>query len=193
MKRRLLLKAAALPVAALAPLGDVWSAAVRTTGASARVRPGQPGWPTAARWQGLRQAVGGRLVQLGAPFAACAPTPIAQACSEALAQLTNSFAIGDQPALTQTSGWLDGWTARPSAYAVAASNTADVVAAVNFARTHHLRLVVKGGGHSYQGTSDAPDSLLVWTRRMNEVQLHEAFVARGCRPPCSAHSNKRRW
>ena len=24
--------------------------------------------------------------------------------------------------------------------------------------------VVKGGGHSYQGTSNAPDSLLVWTR-----------------------------
>ena len=44
-----------------------------------------------------------------------------------------------------------------------------MVAAVNFAREHRLRLVVKGGGHSYQGTSDAPDSLLVWTRQMNEM------------------------
>ncbi len=45
---------------------------------------------------------------------------------------------------------------------------------------HNLRLVVKGGGHSYQGTSNAPDSLLVWTRDMEDVVLHDAFVARGC-------------
>ena len=37
---------------------------------------------------------------------------------------------------------------------------------------HRIRLV-KGGGHSYQGTSDAPDSLLVWTRQMNDVRLHD--------------------
>ena len=57
---------------------------------------------------------------------------------------------------------------------------ADVVAAVNFARANHLRLVVKGGGHSYQGSSSAPDSLLIWTRAMNRITLHEAFVGTGC-------------
>ena len=41
--------------------------------------------------------------------------------------------------------------------------------AVNFARENNLRLVVKGGGHSYQGTSNAPDSLLIWTRHMNDI------------------------
>jgi CO/xanthine dehydrogenase Mo-binding subunit len=59
----------------------------------------------------------------------------------------------------------------PSRYAVAARRTADVVAAINFARSHNLRLVVKGGGHSYQGTSNAPDSLLVWTRAMKEAEV----------------------
>jgi FAD/FMN-containing dehydrogenase len=54
-----------------------------------------------------------------------------------------------------------------------------VVAAVNFAREHDLRLVVKGGGHSYQGTSNAPDSLLVWTRAMNAISLHDGFVPAG--------------
>jgi FAD/FMN-containing dehydrogenase len=63
---------------------------------------------------------------------------------------------------------------------VAARRTEDVVAAVNFARERRLRLVVKGGGHSYQGTSNAPDSLLVWTRRLHEVRVHDAFVAQGC-------------
>ena len=68
----------------------------------------------------------------------------------------------------------------PSIYAVAARTSDDVVAAVNFAREHRLRLVVKGGGHSYQGTSNAADSLLIWTRRMNDITLHDAFVAAGC-------------
>ena len=68
----------------------------------------------------------------------------------------------------------------PSVYAVAARSTAHVVAAVNFAREHKLRVVVKGGGHSYQGTSNAPDSLLIWTRHLNEITMHNAFVAAGC-------------
>ncbi|WP_317203929.1 FAD-binding oxidoreductase [Janthinobacterium sp.] len=63
-----------------------------------------------------------------------------------------------------------------------------MVAAVNFARTHNLRLVVKGGGHSYQGGSDAPDSLLLWTRHMNEASVRDGFVAQGCAaaPPQAA-------
>ena len=39
---------------------------------------------------------------------------------------------------------------------------------------------MKGGGHSYQGTSNAADSLLIWTRGMNAVTLHDAFVGAGC-------------
>lgn len=145
-----------------------------------RVRPGDPGWPSEATWVSLDRDVGGRLLKLKSPFTDCTTTPVGAACSEALQHLKNPYYVGDQPALTQTSGWLDAWTSQPSVYAVAAKNTADVVAAVNFARQHNLRLVVKGGGHSYQGTSGAPDSLLVWTRHMNDVTLHDAFVAQGC-------------
>jgi FAD/FMN-containing dehydrogenase len=145
-----------------------------------RVRPGDPGWPLAAQWEQLKRDVGGRLLKLESPFAGCATSPSDSVCAEALKHLDNPFALGDNPALTQTSGWADAWTSQPSAYAVAAKNTADVMAAINFARRHRLRLVVKGGGHSYQGTSDAPDSLLVWPRHMNQVTLHDAFVAQGC-------------
>lgn len=90
------------------------------------------------------------------------------------------YYLGDEVGLTQTLGWTDGWRSRPSEYAVRAETTEDVVAAVNFARDNDLRLVVKGGGHSYQGTSNAPDSLLIWTRPMNAVTLHDSFVAMGC-------------
>ena len=183
MKRRDLLKAAlAMPFsAAVLPgaLAPAWAAQVSTAGGRSRVRPGDPAWPSAARWDALKRNVDGRLLKLQSPFASRGATPT-EAAGEALKQLKNPFYIGDQPALTQTSGWADAWTSQPSVYAVAAENTADVVAAVNFAREHRLRLAVKGGGHSYQGTSDAPDSLLVWMRHMNAVTLHDAFVAQGC-------------
>jgi hypothetical protein len=51
----------------------------------------------------------------------------------------------------------------------------------HFARENNSRLVVKGGGHSYQGTSNAPNSLLIWTRRMHDITVQNDFVARGCK------------
>jgi FAD/FMN-containing dehydrogenase len=181
MDRRAWLKAGALP--AFAALGaGAWSAPARASEAGAasrsRVRPGDSDWPSPADWFRLDRAVEGRLVPLHSPFTGRGAASDAER-DEALAGLRNPFFIGDQPALTQTSGWVDAWTSRPSAFAVAAKGVGDVVAAVNFAREHRLRLVVKGGGHSYQGTSDAPDSLLVWTRHMKQVELHEAFVPAG--------------
>ncbi|MBV8789514.1 MAG: FAD-dependent oxidoreductase, partial [Mycobacterium sp.] len=106
--------------------------------------------------------------------------PASPYCAQVFKELKNPYYLGDEVGLTQTLGWVGAWTSRPSAYAVAARTTADVVAAVNFARKHRLRLVVKGGGHSYQGTSNAADSLLIWTRQMNAVTQHDAFVGEGC-------------
>ena len=62
---------------------------------------------------------------------------------------------------------------------------------MNFARENNLRLVVKGGGHSYKGTSCSADSLLIWTRRINNITLHDTFVPQGCEaklPPQPAAS-----
>jgi FAD/FMN-containing dehydrogenase len=173
VRRRELLKGvAALPLAGLcAPLSA--STPLR------RVRPKDPDWPTSEAWQKLGASVGGTLLPVHALFDPCSK-PDSAACREITASIHNPFYLGDQPAGTQVSGWLDAWTPAASVYAVRARDSADVAAAVNFAREHRLRLVVKGGGHSYQGTSNAADSLLIWTRAMNEVTLHEAFVARGC-------------
>jgi FAD/FMN-containing dehydrogenase len=120
------------------------------------------------------------LIKVESLLGACKNAPESASCIEFFKQLKNPYYIGDQPGLTQTSGWVDAWTSAPSVYAVAATKTEDVVAAVDFARENNLRLVVKGGGHSYQGTSNAPDSLLIWTRAMNSIVLHDAFVAVGC-------------
>ena len=164
MTRRCLLQGAAASLAAPA----VASAA---TLPAARVRPGEASWPSAAQWAALDRQVGGTLVKLEPSLAAGGDTA---------KLLRNSYYLGDEPALTQSSGYLDAWTSQPSAYAVAARHAQDVAAAVDFARAHRLRLVVKGGGHSYQGTSNVADSLLIWTRRMTDIVLHDGFVAQGC-------------
>jgi FAD/FMN-containing dehydrogenase len=150
------------------------------TSYSTRVRPSGPSWPNTESWEKLKQDVGGNLIKVESPFAACENAPDSASCQEIIRNLRNPYFIGDQPGGTQTSGWVDAWTSAPSAYAVAVRNTADVVAAVNFARENNLRLVVKGGGHSYQGTSNAADSLLIWTRAIRKITLHDTFVAQGC-------------
>ncbi len=180
MKRRDLLRtAAALPfLPAFAARTDRKESGTRRT--LRRARPSDPGWPSSSQWEELKRDVGGNLIKVQPLFAACAAEPQGSACLEVLKNARNPFFLGDQPAGTQVSGWLDAWRPAASVYAVAARGAADVAAAVNFARVNDLRLVVKGGGHSYQGTSNAPDSLLVWTRFMNTVSLHDAFVGKGC-------------
>jgi FAD/FMN-containing dehydrogenase len=140
---------------------------------SRRNRPGDAGWPSAAQWQELDTKLGGRLHAVRSPIEGADTTALFR-------NLKNPWFIGDNVALTQTSGWADAWASAPSVYAVPARDAADVAAAVDFARVNRLRLAVKGGGHSYQGTSNAPDSLLVWTRPMDRIELHDAFVAQGC-------------
>ena len=146
---------AALRLAPAAWLAASVAAPARAAVAFSRVRPGDPAWPDAARWKELEAAVGGSLLALRSPFADCLGAASAPACTQRFTSASNPYVMSDDPALTQTFGWVDAWSLRASAYAVAARRTADVVAAVNFARTHRLRLVVKGGGHSYQGTSNA--------------------------------------
>jgi len=145
------------------------------------VRPGDAGWPTAQDWEHLKSQVGGNLVKPADLFSVCAADTNGAGCTAATKELSNPYFIGDQAGGTQVSGWLNAWSPKPSAYAVAAHTAEDVVAAVNFARTHKLRLAVKGGGHSYQGTSNTPDSLLIWTRPMHAITLHDAFVPEGSR------------
>jgi FAD/FMN-containing dehydrogenase len=166
--------------AVLAALGMGKSGLAAVASQRSRVRPGDAAWPTPAQWQQLAQQVGDALIPIRSPWSACTASRDEAACAALFKSLKNPYFLGDEVGLTQTLGWVDAWTSRPSVYAVAARQENDVVAAVNFAREHNLRLVVKGGGHSYQGTSNAPDSLLVWTRRLNDITLHDAFVPTGC-------------
>jgi FAD/FMN-containing dehydrogenase len=162
-RRELLSTIAAAPAAAALP-------SIATAEPASRVRPGAPGWPSEDAWAALKTAVGGRLEPVSLPDLDMA---------QAKADFANQFWLRDQPAYTQLSGWIDGWRSAPSAYVVKAQSAADVAAAVRFARDRRLRLVVRGGGHSYMGGSCAPDSLLVWLRPMDQIVVHEAFTPAG--------------
>jgi len=177
MQRRSLLKlGAALPLTLSVPA----RLAARVMSPFARVRPGDPYWPTPAEWNELKAAVGGNLLEPHALFAPCIADAAGAACADVKQNLRNPFYLGDQPGGTQVSGWLDAWTPAASAYAVKARNAQDVARAVNFARTHNLRVAVKGAAHSYLGTSNAPDSLLIWLRGLTDIRLHDDFVGAGC-------------
>ena len=145
-----------------------------------RRRPADSTWPAASAWQQLNRAVGGNLLSVPFPLDGFRNDPTGALAEQLSTDITNPYYIRDQPGLTQNLGWVDAWKCNPSVYAVAARNSQHIAAAVNFARENALRLVVKGGGHSYQGTSSAPDSLLIWTRNMHDIQMHDAFVATGC-------------
>src|ERR1700722_15533850 len=176
LSRRHLLKiSAALPF-----MSGLARGASAATQPQARVRLGDPAWPSEASWDQLDRDVGGRLIKVRSPLADCVSGSFDAGCAQVFKELKNPYYLGDEVGLTQSLGWVGAWTSEPSVYAVAAKTTQDIVAAVNFARANNLRLVVKGGGHSYQGTSNAADSLLIWTRHMNAIVLHDAFVGAGC-------------
>ncbi len=152
MNRRAFLKAIGTAAAVLPMLPRrLW--AVTTF---SRRRPSDPAWPSQAAWKPLNDAVGANLIKLDFPLSVLKTAPDSTAAKELERNLKNPYYIGDTPGLTQTLGWLDAWATKPSVYAVAARNAKDIAAAVNFARENSLRLPVKGGGHSYQGTSNAP-------------------------------------
>jgi hypothetical protein len=175
MNRRTFLKRSG--AASLLP---IWSRGLFSDSGFRRVRPTDAGWPSKEAWKRLNDTVGGNLIPVDFPMQACTAAPATAQCTELFKSLKNPYYIGDQPGVTQTLGWVDAWATKPSVYAVAARNAEDIVAGVNFARENNLRLVVKGGGHSYQGTSNAPDSLLIWTRHMHDVTIHNNFVPQGC-------------
>lgn len=145
-----------------------------------RRRPTEPGWPLEPAWNRLRQTVDGKLMAVGFPLTVLEEDPGGDAAKSLEKNIRNPYFVGDHPGLTETLGWVDAWVSRPSVYAVAAESPEHIAAAVDFARDNDIRLVVKGGGHSYQGTSNAPDSLLVWTRHMHDIELDDKFVPQGC-------------
>ena len=120
MRRRDVLRSILRGLPGLALLAS-WRGAAAAP-ATSRVRPGEPGWPTEADWERLR-------ARSAAGSSQCARRSMPaserrrRTCARLFAELKNPYFLGDEPGLTQTLGWVDAWTSRPSVYAVAAEST----------------------------------------------------------------------
>ena len=145
-----------------------------------RSRPGDSAWPSEASWDRLGRDVEGRLRQGAVAVRGVPGNAIGLELRASVQGIEEPLLSRRRDRADAIPRQVDAWNSRPSAYAVAAKTKDDVVAAVDFARQNKLRLVVRRAEVTVTGTSNAADSLLMWTRRMNVVTMHEAFVGAGC-------------
>ena len=107
MKRRKFIKAGAILLPALSVNAKLLLASYKKT--FKRVRPSDALWPAEDKWQQLNKAVNGNLIKIDSPFPACKSSNNIQSCDELFKGLKNPYFIGDNPALTQSTGWLNAW------------------------------------------------------------------------------------
>jgi len=74
---------------------------------------------------------------------------------------------------TERKVWNGIADARPSAIACC-EGTADVIAALDFSRTHQLPVTIRGGGHSVAGKAVAEGALMIDLSRMRSVHVDPA-------------------
>lgn len=144
--------------------------------------PGDAAWPDSSTWQSLNESVSGRL---------CAPFGLGNICHPSSPNFSNlsCYALNVEwgnTTFVATNPWLADYndescppdgntictTAGYPAYVIIATSAADVQAGVNFARTHNVRLVVKGTGHDFPGRSSGSGSLSIYTHNIRGVSVN---------------------
>ncbi|KAK8131816.1 FAD binding domain-containing protein [Apiospora sp. TS-2023a] len=164
-------------------------------GHDCRSIPGDASWPSPQVWEQLNQTVDGRLL---------ATVPIAAACHRTLfGQSNRRFDQAACDALRDV--WNFPETHLPSSsspmaypfsnnscnpflgpdtpctlgshvvYSVNATQTSHLQAAVAFARSHNIRLVIRNTGHDYLGKSTGAHSLGVWTHHLKSIDLIDNY------------------
>ena len=142
--------------------------------------PDEPCWPTGGEIKSFNKQLKGRIFVPKDELSSCVKDKSNKSCERFLRTLHNPFALQNNASGTESLGWLNAWENKPSSYVVEAMDTQDVVAAVNFARSHRMRVVIKGTGHDYLGRSNGAHSLLIWTHQMRQVSYTEHFMPLGC-------------
>jgi FAD/FMN-containing dehydrogenase len=112
-------------------------------------------------------------------------TPPAELTVETLReQLRGPLLSPEDPGYQEATRLWNGMIDKTPARVVQATGTADVVAAVDFARDHDLALSVRGGGHNIAGTALVDGGLTIDTSRLRGVlvdpEARTAMVQPGC-------------
>ncbi|KAK8092175.1 FAD binding domain-containing protein [Apiospora kogelbergensis] len=60
-----------------------------------------------------------------------------------------------------------------AAYAVNVTSKEDIQAALKFAKTNNIRLVIRNTGHDFLGRSTGAGSLAIWTQHLKNIEFHD--------------------
>ncbi|KAI0045240.1 FAD-binding domain-containing protein [Auriscalpium vulgare] len=164
---------------------------VQDTASSAlcRNQPGDPGFPSADQWEGLRKCLDGRLIPV---------VPSAQACRElncTQSQWQSALFQARVPGSMNNYNWEQDYYSTPPSmclrnsatcgqgrvplFAVNATTAGQIQAGIIFASRHNLRVSVKSSGHDYLGRSTEKNFLLLWTQYFKSITVSDAFIVNG--------------
>ena len=129
--------------------------------------PSDSCWPSQEAWDQLAKELGTgvlhKISDVATVYSECSAAITAYAGATLLQTAKGSCIFGgtcvyqDCDPATATSG-----KANLPVYSVEATDVAHVQAAINFARTHSIKVSVKSTGASYSVANQQPDSLLIW-------------------------------
>jgi len=166
-------------------------------------RPGQKCWPSKQEWQQLNQTLDGNLYQtipMGAP---CYPSSTyydAATCSVVESEYNSSISRGSFFGQTYWPNWEACGTSgcsllssdpedtlystcslgRLATYYVDVHNNSHISAALQFAKSHNIRISIKNTGHDFFGRSSVPNSLAIWTHNLKTLEYYQNFTASNC-------------
>ncbi|KAF8800857.1 FAD-binding domain-containing protein [Phlegmacium glaucopus] len=161
---------------------------------------GQPCWPNEKEFTTLATQLSQPLLHPRPPAFPCYPPSATSGnCSNVMANYTNGIWRSDQPGAMQNANleefifpnetisvcYLNTTLGIPCGQGsvppvgVDARSGGDIQAAVNFAKQHNLKLVVKNTGHDFFGRSTARGGFLIWTHNMKDTSYNSTFVPEG--------------
>ncbi|KAG6915211.1 hypothetical protein DXG01_012682 [Tephrocybe rancida] len=185
-------------------LGIAWAAApAATSNPGYNCCPGQQCWPSIKEWQQFNHSIAGHLFQtipLGAPCYKNSTYYNADACNVVESTYNNSVSRGSHYGETYWSNWEACGTSgcsllgsnpeetlystcslgRLASYYVDVRNALHILAALQFAHAHNIRLSIKNTGHDFFGRSVAPNSLAIWTHNLDTLKFYKNFTASNC-------------
>ena len=160
----------------------------------------EPCWPNKNEFAKLASQLSQPVLHPLPPASACyPPSAPSGSCANVTAHFTDGNWRSDQPGAMQSINfeifrfhrghiaacYLDTTLGIPCEQGnvppvgVDARSESDVQVAVNFAKKHNLKLVVKGTGHDFLGRSTARGSFLIWTHHMKQTVHNPTFIPEG--------------
>ncbi|TGO10094.1 hypothetical protein BTUL_0144g00080 [Botrytis tulipae] len=161
---------------------------IASSRSACKVFPGDADWPADDVWDIFNDLLGGALIKTA---------PIASSCyndwnynADKCAFVTDNWSnstMHEEDPTSMMSPIYQGLTCMPTtdptatctlgaypAYAVNATNVAQIQLAVNFARNTGIRFVVKNTGHGFSGKSGGAGALSVWTHWLQDIRYEGA-------------------